>query len=66
LNEGLQQLIFGLEKCMWVIDIRHWLNEQQVEPAAPQLRLKVKKLTEIITWITSRDRGLPAGETLLQ
>ena len=49
---------------MWVIDIRHWLNEQQDGPTAPQLRLKVKKLTEIITWITSRDRGLPAGEAL--
>ena len=47
---------------MQVIDIKHWLNEQQDGPAAPQLRLKVKKLTEIITWITSRDRGLPAGE----
>ena len=47
---------------MWVIDIRHWLNEQQDGPALPQLRLKVKKLAEIITWITSRDRGLPAAE----
>ncbi len=47
---------------MWVIDIRHWLNEKQDGPAAPQLRLKVKKLGEIITWITSRDRGLPTGE----
>ena len=49
---------------MWVIDIRHWLNEQQDGPAAPQLRRKVKKLAEIITWITSRNRGLPAGEAL--
>lgn len=47
---------------MWVIDIRHWLNEQLDGPALPQLRLKVKKLAEIITWITSRDRGLSAGE----
>ena len=45
---------------MWVINIRHWLNEQLDGPAVPQLRLKVKKLTEIITWITSRDRGLSA------
>jgi hypothetical protein len=48
---------------MWVIDIRHWLNEQQDGPAAPQLRHKVKKLAEIIIWITLRDRGLLAGET---
>jgi hypothetical protein len=48
---------------MLVIDIRHWLNEQEDGPAAPQLLRKVKKLAEIITWITSRDRGLPTGET---
>jgi hypothetical protein len=48
---------------MWVIDIRHWLNEQQEGSAAPQLRLKVKKLAEIIIWITSRDCGLPTGKT---
>jgi len=47
---------------MWVIDIRHWVNEQQDGPAAPQLRLKVKKLAKIITWIMSRDRGLLARE----
>jgi hypothetical protein len=38
------------------------LNEQQVGSAAPQLRLKVKVLREIITWIASRDRALPAGK----
>lgn len=47
---------------MWVIDIRHWLNKQQDGPAAPQLRLKVKKLAEIITWITLHDRGLSGGD----
>ena len=47
---------------MWVIDIRHWLNEEKSGPAAPQLKLKVKKLAEIITYATSRDRGLAAGE----
>jgi hypothetical protein len=26
---------------MWVIDIRHWLDETQSGPAVPQLRLKV-------------------------
>ena len=45
---------------MWIIDIRHWLNERQDGPAAPQLRLKVKKLGEIITWATSPE--LPASE----
>jgi len=31
-----QQLLVTLvlEPCMWVIDIRHWLNEQQDGPAA--------------------------------
>ena len=43
---------------MWIIDIRHWLNDQLVSPAEPQLRLKVKRLTEIIAWITTFDRGL--------
>ncbi len=43
---------------MWVIDIRHWLNEEQTGPGAPQLRLKVAKLAEIITYATARDRDL--------
>ena len=38
---------------MWVIDIRHWLDETQSGPAVPQLRLKVKKLGEIIIYATS-------------
>jgi len=36
---------------MWMIDIRHWLNEQKNGPAVPELKLKVKKLAEIITYI---------------
>ncbi len=41
---------------MWVIDIRHWLDETQSGPAVPQLRLKVKKLGEII--ISDAGEGL--------
>ena len=44
---------------MWVIDIRHWLNETQSGPAVPQLRLKVKKLEEIIIYATSAAIGIP-------
>ena len=38
---------------MWVIDIRHWLNESQDGPAMPQLKKKVEKLKEIIVFATS-------------
>lgn len=38
---------------MWVINIQHWLDEAMTEAAVPQLRQKVKKLTEIITHATS-------------
>ncbi len=48
---------------MWIIDIRHWLNEEKSGPAVPQLKLKVKKLAEIITYATSSaDLSLAAGE----
>ena len=43
---------------MWVIDIRHWLDEKKSGPAVPQLNLKVKKLSEIITYATSIAAGL--------
>jgi len=43
---------------MWVIDIRHWLDETLSGPAAPQLRLKVQKLAEIITFATSIEAGI--------
>lgn len=46
---------------MWVIDIRHWLNDEQTGPGAPKLRLKVEKLAEIITYATARDRDLVTG-----
>ena len=45
---------------MWVINIQHWLDETMSGPAVPQLRLKVKKISEIITCATSVAAGLPA------
>jgi len=44
---------------MWVINIQHWLNETKSGPAVPQLSLKVKKLSEIITYATSGAAGIP-------
>ncbi len=46
---------------MQVIDIRHWLNEDQTEAAVPKLKNKVKKLTEIITYITALESDLVVG-----
>lgn len=43
---------------MWIIDIRHWLNEEGTEPGAPQLKNKIKKLTEIILYVTSTKAGI--------
>jgi RNA polymerase subunit RPABC4/transcription elongation factor Spt4 len=43
---------------MWVIDIRHWLDENLSGPGVPQLRFKVKKLTEIITFATAIKAGI--------
>lgn len=43
---------------MWVIDIRHWLDDTNSGPAVPQLRLKVKKLSEIIMYATSRSSNV--------
>ncbi len=44
---------------MWVINIQHWLDETKTASAVPQLRLKVKKLAEIITYATSVAAGIP-------
>ncbi len=44
---------------MWVINIQHWLNETKSGPAVPRLKLKVKKLSEIITYATSGAAGIP-------
>ena len=38
---------------MWVINIQHWLDETMSGPAVPQLGLKVKKISEVITYATS-------------
>jgi len=43
---------------MWVIDIRHWLDETQTQAAIPRLRSKIKKLSEIILYATSLEVGL--------
>ena len=43
---------------MWVINIQHWLDKTQTAAAVPQLRLKVKKLAEIITYATSFGTGI--------
>jgi hypothetical protein len=44
---------------MWVINIQHWLDETMSGPAVPQLKSKVKKLSEIIAYATSVAAGLP-------
>ena len=49
---------WGGEIKMWVINIQHWLDETNAA-AVPQLRLKVKKLAEIITYATSVAAGMP-------
>jgi len=46
---------------MWVIDIRHWLDETLTGPGLPQLKFKVKKLGEIITYATSAEVGFSVG-----
>ena len=46
---------------MWVIDIRHWLNESQDGPAVPQLKKKVEKLEEIIVFATSVESLVPVS-----
>ena len=43
---------------MWVIDIRHWLDENLVDAGLPQLRLKVKKLGEIVSYATAIEAGI--------
>jgi hypothetical protein len=43
---------------MWVIDIRHWLSENLLDAGLPQLRFKVKKLGEIITYATAIEAGI--------
>jgi hypothetical protein len=47
---------------MWLINMRHWLNQQKDGPAAPQVKVKVKKLTEIIVYATACRSGMATGE----
>ena len=46
---------------MWVINIQDWLDETRTGPAVPRLRLKIKKLSEIITYATSEITEIPVG-----
>lgn len=46
---------------MWVIDIKHMLDDTQSGPAIPRLKLKVKKLAEIITFATLAETGILMG-----
>ena len=50
---------------MWVIDIRHWLDDKKTQAAIPRLRYKVNKLVEIITYASSREVGLPIDQVPL-
>jgi len=43
---------------MWVIDIRHLLNESGTRAAVPQLKKKVEKLREIIVFATSEQSDI--------
>jgi hypothetical protein len=49
---------------MWVINIRHWLDDTNSGPALPQLRFKVKKLSEIIMFATSLSNSVSAEAAL--
>jgi hypothetical protein len=44
---------------MWIIDIRHWLDDNLIGPGDPQLRFKVSKLTQIIVYATAVKNRLP-------
>ena len=44
---------------MWVINIQHWLDKTLTGPGLPQLKFKVKKLTELITYATAKKAGAP-------
>ncbi len=45
---------------MWIIDIRHWIDEETEEAAAPQLSSNVKGLKEVIHFATSKAAGIDA------
>ena len=50
---------------MWVIDIRHWLDDTQTSPAVSQLKSKVKKISEIIAYATSVEAGISVDSQVL-
>jgi hypothetical protein len=43
---------------MWIIDIRHWLDESLTGPGLAQLKFKVQKLGEIVTYATAIEAGI--------
>ncbi len=43
---------------MWTIDIRHWIDEETEEAAAPQLIPNVIGLKELISFATSKAAGM--------
>ena len=43
---------------MWVIDIRHLLDDTLSGPGIPRLKFKVQKLAEIITFATAVEAGI--------
>jgi hypothetical protein len=49
---------------MWVIDIRHWLGENLLDAGLHQLRLKVKKLGEIVSYATAIEAGMTCPHLL--
>jgi hypothetical protein len=44
---------------MWVIDINDWLDKNKTGPGVFQLKYKVERLAQIITYATSKQSGLP-------
>ena len=46
---------------MNIIYMRYLLDDTNTRPAKPHLRHKVKKLSEIIAYATSRNRGVSSG-----
>ena len=48
---------------MWYINIQHWLDETKTKEAVTKLRLKVKKLSEIITYATSDLMNIPVDSS---
>ena len=44
---------------MWVIDIQDWLDKLFFGNGVPRLKVRLKKLTEIITYATANEAGIP-------